>query len=258
MKKTLSIILAVCLCVFCTSCHSEDIKETTTQLTQTDVQKILETYLEPQVEAYRTAFEVDDLRVDIQFKECSISYPQIEEEYSLYIAGSVYCTIRDVIVSPSISKKLSEGEFTDEMLKQLSAIEFEYPDAGKLEKLKYEDYNISVISALIYPIFADENGNEYTVSEGILLNGDIIAYISSDAHLEYECKVGDNIKEVVPRPIDSGSNTGSIPSGSKCPNCKGSGYVKYHYGDSDFQAFLDGYDPYSVGKCTSCKGKGYN
>lgn len=38
----------------------------------------------------------------------------------------------------------------------------------------------------------------------------------------------------------------------ECPRCNGSGYIKYYYGDSDLQAYLDGQNPYTVGKCTSC------
>ncbi len=51
------------------------------------------------------------------------------------------------------------------------------------------------------------------------------------------------------------SGSGSNNTG-RCLMCNGSGYVKYYYGNSDLEAFLNGYDPYTVGKCTSCGGSG--
>lgn len=41
-----------------------------------------------------------------------------------------------------------------------------------------------------------------------------------------------------------------------CPNCNGSGLVKFYYGSSDLEAWLDGYDPYTVGPCSTCEGTG--
>lgn len=52
----------------------------------------------------------------------------------------------------------------------------------------------------------------------------------------------------IPGDVPSDNSNGS----KKCSVCNGTGYVKYYYGDSDLQAYLDGYDPYTVGKCTSC------
>ena len=52
------------------------------------------------------------------------------------------------------------------------------------------------------------------------------------------------------------STNSSNKNKNKCIVCNGTGYVKYNYGDSDLQAYLDGYDHYTVGKCTSCNGSG--
>lgn len=41
-----------------------------------------------------------------------------------------------------------------------------------------------------------------------------------------------------------------------CPACGGVGYVKYYYGASDSEAYLDGFDPYTFGECTMCHGSG--
>lgn len=45
-------------------------------------------------------------------------------------------------------------------------------------------------------------------------------------------------------------------SGGKCPNCNGTGYVKYYYGSSDLEAWLSGHDSYTTGPCSMCGGTG--
>lgn len=207
------------------------------KITESEVVQAIKDYIAPQVSEYKKAFNVDDFSVDVQIKDIDI----IGDKY-------VSCTIRDIIVSPTLSANLRNGTFTDEMLRQLSAISFEY------EKFKHKNYEIDAFSCFVgCPKFRDELGNEYTVSETILLKGDIIAYISPNATLAYPAKVGDNINDVVNEDVIGAK---SASSGNKCPNCNGSGYVKYYYGDSNLQAYFDGYDPYTIGKCPSCHGTG--
>lgn len=62
-----------------------------------------------------------------------------------------------------------------------------------------------------------------------------------------------------PKPGGSSGSSGgggSSSSGAKCPNCNGTGYAKFYYGDSDLQAYLEGHDPYTVGECPLCDGTG--
>lgn len=48
-------------------------------------------------------------------------------------------------------------------------------------------------------------------------------------------------------------------SGEKvvCSMCNGTGQVKYYYGDSAWDAAINGYNDYEYGPCTSCDGTGY-
>ena len=249
MKK-IAILLLICF-MSCLSfgCAEESKPVAYKPLTEEEVRTAIENMLAPQIQAYNEAFGIDDLSVDIQFKECKINEP-LRSDGEIYYDGWVSYYIRDIIHSPTLLTPLTTGEFTDEMLKQLSAIQFEYPT------FYYEDYEIFGMSAMACPTFADENGQEYTVTEGIMLKGDIIAYISPDAHLEFDAKVGDNIYHVIPHGNTSSSSPNSS-STTKCPSCNGSGYVKFYYGSSDLEAYLDGYDPYTVGKCPMCKGTGH-
>ena len=56
-------------------------------------------------------------------------------------------------------------------------------------------------------------------------------------------------------PIDASNS--SKKSRHKCAVCNGTGHVRYYYGSSDFEAYITGHDPYTIGKCTSCGGSGY-
>ena len=51
---------------------------------------------------------------------------------------------------------------------------------------------------------------------------------------------------------DSGNGSGN----QKCYLCNGTGRVKYYYGSSDLEAYLNGYDPYWYGQCGVCLGTG--
>ena len=68
----------------------------------------------------------------------------------------------------------------------------------------------------------------------------------------------DHGKEVYEESLSSGGSSGSSSSGSSrtCPNCNGTGAVKYNYGASDAEAYADGQDPYQIGECPMCHGTG--
>lgn len=254
MKRVLLLFMAVCLCFSFAACSKKEKteEELFVPITQAEIKTAIEDYLEPQINAYKKAFGVEDLSVDVQIMENDLYNPFFNLDGKMEGKGSVYCTIRDIIICPNFFESLESGDFTDEMLKQLSAIAFEYED------FEYGDYKISVFSRLACPIFADTEGTEYTVSEDILLKGDIIAYIAEDAHLEYPAKVGDNINVIMSEMLaqSDGSSSSAISSSEKCINCNGTGYVRYYYGESDLQAYLEGYDPYYIGECPLCDGTG--
>lgn len=46
------------------------------------------------------------------------------------------------------------------------------------------------------------------------------------------------------------------PRPGACPLCNGSGNVRYYVGSSDWEAYLMGYDPYTIGPCPTCDGTG--
>ena len=57
-------------------------------------------------------------------------------------------------------------------------------------------------------------------------------------------------------PIAAKNGGGGSSSSGVCPNCGGTGYVRFYYGDSDLEAILSGHDPYELGVCPMCHGKG--
>lgn len=57
----------------------------------------------------------------------------------------------------------------------------------------------------------------------------------------------------------SDNSTGHKSSSGKsrtCPQCNGSGVIKYYYGASDLEAYLDGQEPYTMDTCPTCHGTG--
>ena len=91
------------------------------------------------------------------------------------------------------------------------------------------------------------NGNTYSYDSSkrrLYKNGSVIYddYLNSQAYTEY-------LK----------NHPEEDPSLRKvtCEMCKGSGKVRYYYGESALEAFLDGYPDYEYGPCPNCEGKGY-
>lgn len=56
--------------------------------------------------------------------------------------------------------------------------------------------------------------------------------------------------------MPGGSGKKNTSGTGKCPNCGGSGMVKFYYGSSDLEAYLSGHDAYEVGECPMCDGTG--
>ena len=56
--------------------------------------------------------------------------------------------------------------------------------------------------------------------------------------------------------IPTGKKNRDSSSNGTCPNCGGTGFVKFYYGASDFEAYMDGFDPYELGDCPMCHGTG--
>lgn len=52
-------------------------------------------------------------------------------------------------------------------------------------------------------------------------------------------------------------NGGSGSTKTTCPTCNGSGLIRYYYGDSPLEAFMDGQPDSTVQKCYTCGGTGY-
>lgn len=59
------------------------------------------------------------------------------------------------------------------------------------------------------------------------------------------------------KPSRSSSVGNSKKTKKKCIFCNGTGSVRYYYGGSALEAWLDGYEDYYMGPCSSCDGTGY-
>ena len=193
--------------------------------------------IEPQVKQMREEYDIPDLRVEVELYNYEFRKPVLYKDGKFMIEAGFSCEYYDYYISESFSE-FDEAE--ENHLRRLSQ---------KYDALPQIDYNIDTMRYSVKMIrpydddaaqgtftkhrFATKAGNFYYIGEyDLYKNGEAIYQLKDVLH-------------------------SSSPSTSeKCVNCNGTGYVKYYYGDSDLQAYLEGHDPYTVGKCTSCNGTG--
>ncbi len=77
----------------------------------------------------------------------------------------------------------------------------------------------------------------------LLCNGQVVAYVKYQHDPNYN--------------PSSGTSSNYSSGKSICPYCNGTGSVKYYYGDSSWDAALNGKNDYEFGPCYSCHGTGY-
>ena len=110
-----------------------------------------------------------------------------------------------------------------------------YMSTYDLYGFDFDDDNIG--GALII----EDGSDEFTFTDySMYKNGEKVASTKDNAYDE-------NGNEIVAK--KSGKK--------KCYWCNGTGSVKYYYGGSDLEAYLDGHDASWYGQCGSCGGTGY-
>ncbi len=115
------------------------------------------------------------------------------------------------------------------------------------------EFTLAKVGSLLIGTDISVDGKKYSLSHTNTDYNDAINVIVNGSRLNgytyYVSKVNASGSS------SSGGSSGSLPGG-KCSICNGTGSVKYYYGDSDLQAYLDGQDPYTFGVCTACNGTG--
>lgn len=114
--------------------------------------------------------------------------------------------------------------------------------SGDCWKIEYEDGEV-------YYTKISLSQGVYISDSGVELDANNIRYPEPNAK---KSSVSNSGK----KSSSSSSKTESKKS-RKCPNCNGSGIVKFYYGSSDLEAYLDGVDPYTWEECPMCHGTGY-
>lgn len=207
--------------------------------------------IQPQIDEIKEEHNIPDLQVEFEFTKYEFTKPALFRDGNFLCEAIIEVEYQDYFVSDTFAQL---DDYTEAEMKANS---YRYV---KIPEIKY--FN-SEIGSSRYTIRMDraydyDTDNIYTTEQ---------LYRTPDGNIyefgEY-CvyKNGDNvcqIKELPKKPGSSGSGYNSGINGNKedkCAICNGTGYVKYYYGESDLQAYLDGYDPYTVDKCTSCGGTG--
>lgn len=149
----------------------------------------------------------------------------------------------------------SFGEAADEV-KLAFLADLEYLPEQMLFSSK-DSWRLSYIksSGLTLKVISGEYSYTETVDDG---KSELRRAKASDAYVE---SMYSPYKEVVLRmetehAKDVEESLEKLTAKDKCTLCNATGAVKYYYGGSDMEAYLDGHEPSWYGQCPSCDGKG--
>lgn len=224
------------------------------KLTQTEIQAFYEeifarklqedSKLAAQMDANELSWQVDISDVSIE-KEPGFYLWERDLLSNGWLEGTVVISLDVPQIYEALESKVDIGR----------GFESEYDYTWEEIKELYFDY--------VNPL---EEGYNRSEERHITSYADVkVIFVDSEANQYWIEKQGYKVKfnlykngECVYRDESSNSSSNSSSSGSKCPNCNGTGYVKYYYGSSDLEAALSGHDSYTVGECSMCDGTGKN
>ncbi len=207
--------------------------------------------IQPQIDEIKEEHNIPDLQVEFEFTKYEFTKPALFRDGDVLCEAVIEVEYQDYFISDTFAEL---DDYTEEEMKlyshtyvRIPEIEYKNSDLSsskyrvKMRRAAYDDTDGIYATEQLY---RTPDGNIYEFGEySVYKNGDNVC----------------QIKELPKKPGSSGSGYNSGINSNKedkCAICNGTGYVKYYYGESDLQAYLDGYDPYTVGKCTSCGGTG--
>lgn len=103
-----------------------------------------------------------------------------------------------------------------------------------------------------------EYKNEKNITDYRVVSDGVTYKVSTNLYDYYVLRASNQSETLYDSDIKYGGEWASGGgSKTKCSYCGGSGTVKYNYGESDLEAYLDGEEPYTFGPCPYCNGTGY-
>lgn len=190
------------------------------KLTQGDVVENIKTQLQPQLDEIENKLGVSDLSVELYLSEYEYKKP------TLFSKGRISFKIDNCYKSNSFTE-LDNGVYNADTYSKYNSVKaLDYDD------IKIDNYIIYIDAENeFYRQFKDSDGDQYTFGYNSIYKNKNSVYSRSSSSSSYS------------------TSSGSSYSSSKktCPNCNGTGRVKYYSGQ---------YDAGTVGTCTMCKGTG--
>ena len=185
-------------------------------LSKGEVEAMVLQQLEPQLEKVRTELGISDLSVEITLDDYEYRRP------TLFDKGRISFDVTECYLSNSFTDLENEA-YTQETCDKYNDI-----DRPDYDDIEFSRYYVSIDSGYGSAEFKDSKGNIYSFSYNKITKNDISVYQKT-----YTVSSNKN----------SSSSSSSYSSSSKCPNCNGSGYVRYYAGL---------YDEGTVGPCPMC------
>ncbi len=139
----------------------------------------------------------------------------------------------------NVSVSVKRGKFYDMTIDYVTVkcSNFEDLSSSEMLDIAWSFDSTSAGSKVVELSSIKSNGNTYTFENR---SGDKTLYCNGKA-ISYLAK----------------PSTGSSTAKTKCATCNGTGTVKYYYGESAWEAALNGQNDYEFGPCPSCGGTGY-
>ena len=156
----------------------------------------------------------------------------------------------------SIDREEKVGTFTSDTFSSLAnkqKLEF-FKELNKYSGEYSEYFDFSDV----YPahMIIESNGNEYSAEIDDYTSDYYFRYLYDGNKIVYsQTCYGNSSSNNTSN--NTSNNSSNKTTKTKCELCNGTGSVKYYYGSSDFEAIINGYDPYTFGPCSRCDGDGY-
>ena len=263
MKKFLCMILLLCASCLLLSCNAQSPSTTHTNASASTESESQEPP-KKEVELFGTTFKMGESWLIVHNNENDASiYFQESKPDPVYDAVSIS-------LIPNVLRGGASWDFANQYMDLLETKMAPQFFSGEYEVKKYDKDKTP-------GLFMKGKDNEFDKICYLFMNNltdcIMIMYYHNDKGIDYSSSVQEMVDSMelsfdgftvektdnnsnIDMSNNSNDNKSSSGKTRTCPQCNGSGVIKYYYGASDLEAYLDGHEPYTMDTCPTCHGTG--